>query len=266
MPVPDSSRRDISAALVCLNEAHHLRRSLPRLDFCDEILVVDLGSEDDSMAVARAHGARVVAHEWVPFREIIIRELLRQVRHDWVLMTDPDLLFPTGVGERLRRLLDEARDPALGMVYFPMVTCFDGRPLRHGQKAGRRAYRAVVHRGRVSLTDLLHHKGVALRPGFSSACLVPPKGVGDIHHYWIGGWSDAMSKARRYLPHEGRTRAALGQTFSWRGALRETLWSLWLDLRKGAFLDRQAAQVMIFQLWYTCQAHLALRRFKREKG
>lgn len=260
----ENAPQKISAALVCLDEAHHLRRSLPRLDFCDELLVVDLGSRDGSVEVAQAHGARVIPHEWVPFREIIIGEMLRQVGHDWVLMSDPDLLFPEGVGERLKGLLAQAQDPGLGMVYLPLTTCYGETPLRRGQKAGRRAYRAVVHRERVELSDLLHHKGVSLRPGFGSACLLPTGPEDQILHYWIGGWDDALRKAQRYLPHEGRTRHAVGQKFSWRGALRETLGGLWLDLRKGALLDWRAIQVMVFQFWYTWQANLALRRFQVE--
>lgn len=254
----------ISAVIVCYNEAHHLAQSLPRLSFCDEVLLADLGSEDGSAEVARQHGARVVTHAWVPFREMIIQDLLAQASHDWVLMSDPDLLFPHGVGVRLEALIAEGTDHSLGMIYLPMVTCFGGEPLHHGQKSGRRAYRALVHRQRVELADLLHHKGVRLKEGYNALCLRPQGANDQIRHLWIDNLQDASRKAARYLPHEGRTRAALGQRFGWRRALGEMAQSLYRDLRTRAFLDRRASQVMFFQLWYVWQANMALRRFERQ--
>jgi glycosyltransferase involved in cell wall biosynthesis len=258
-PPPASGKAPVTAALACYNEAHYLEASLPRLDFCDEVLVVDLGSEDQSIAVARAHGARVLEHEWVPFRERIVQWMLEEAGHDWVLFCDPDLVLPAGVGERIHGLLAAHTPEGLGMVYLPMVTCFGPDPLRYGQKSGRRAYRALVHRQRVQLADLLHHKGVQLDPDSRAVCLRPQGDADLIRHYWIDNWQDAMAKARRYLPYEGRTRAAVGQRFSWGGLFGELLASLRADVRRMAFLEWRASQVMLFQLWYTWKANLALR-------
>ena len=123
----------IAAVMACLNEAHFLEKSLERLAFCDEIRVVDLGSQDESIHVAKRYGARVVEHVWVPFREIIIQTMLTHVGHDWVLMTDRDLIFPSEVGPQLKGLIEECSPHGLGVIYLPMVTCYGGRPLRHGQ-------------------------------------------------------------------------------------------------------------------------------------
>ncbi len=263
---PAPAPAPVTAALACYNEAHYLEASLPRLDFCDEILVVDLGSQDRSMEVARDHGARVLEHEWVPFRERIVQWMVEEASHDWVLFCDPDLVLPPGVGERLQGLLAAHTPQGLGMVYLPMVTCFGPEPLRYGQKSGRRAYRALVHRRRVRLADLLHHKGVQLNPDAVAVCLRPHNEDDAIRHYWIDSWQDAMAKARRYLPYEGRTRAAGGQRFSWGGLIEELLANLRADVRRLAFLERRAAQVMVFQLWYTWRANLALREHHRSQG
>lgn len=255
----------ISAAIACYNEARDLSRSLPRLAFCDEIVVVDLGSEDRSVEVARAHGARVVEHAWVPFREKIARLMVERARHDWVLFSDPDLLFPDGVGDRLKSLLLDDDLDNLAMVYLPMRTCFQGRPLRRGQKGDVRGYRALIHRRRVHLADLLHHKGVGHHAGTATVCLRPRHPEEVILHDWVDGWSDLMDRARRYLPYEGEARLATGRPFSWGGALREIWSGLKTDLRTGAILDWRACQVMLFQLWYTWQANLAARNHERSR-
>ncbi len=253
----------LSAVLACFNESHYLDQSLPRLGFCDEIIVFDLGSTDGSAAAAQRQGAVVIPHAWVPFREKIIQKMLDAARYDWVLMTDPDLLIPAGAGRGIKTLITDLEDAGLGAIYLPMVTCYSGQPLRYGQKSGRRAYRAVVHKERVSFSDLLHHKGVSMAPNYFPVCLRSETPEDDIQHHWIDTWSAAMAKARRYLPHEGRTRHATGQLFSWPKMLQELFDSLKVDLRRFAFLDWHATQVMLFQLWYTWRANLALRDYER---
>jgi glycosyltransferase involved in cell wall biosynthesis len=269
LPAPGAAKEaslSISAAIACFNEAHFLAQSLPRLSFCDEILVVDLGSQDNSAGVAGEHGARVLHHEWAPFRERIVQYMAAQASHDWILFSDPDLMFPDGIGVRIRALLQQADPHRLGMLYLPMRTCYGTRPLRRGQKGSVRGYRALIHRERVVLSTLLHHKGVLLKEGCTGLCLRPDGEQDLIQHYWINNWADAMHKARRYLPYEGETRQSLGQKFSWKGALRETAASLASDLRSLAFLDWRATQVMFFQGWYTWKANLALREYERSRA
>lgn len=48
----------LSAVVVAYNEAHYLSECLRRLTFCDEILVIDLGSQDRSIEIAKGQGAR----------------------------------------------------------------------------------------------------------------------------------------------------------------------------------------------------------------
>ncbi|HEY2074117.1 MAG TPA: glycosyltransferase, partial [Gaiellaceae bacterium] len=72
------------------NEGHLLGPCLDSIAFCDEIIVVDLESNDDTVAVAEAHGARVVRHPLVPIAEAARVTVAPQARHDWLLVVDPD--------------------------------------------------------------------------------------------------------------------------------------------------------------------------------
>lgn len=84
-----------------------------------------------------------------------------------------------------------------------------------------------------------------------------------ICHYWIDTLREAFIKGHRYLPYEPEKRHALGQTFSWRRMFSELGRDLKMDLRKLAFLEWRAFQVMFFQLWYTYMANITLRRVER---
>ena len=80
----------ITGIVITLNEAANIAaciRSLQRV--CDEVIVVDSLSEDDTVAIAEAHGAHVIAQAYlgdgpqkahgVPF-----------ARNDWILALDAD--------------------------------------------------------------------------------------------------------------------------------------------------------------------------------
>jgi glycosyltransferase involved in cell wall biosynthesis len=79
---------------LCLNEAANLPRCLQSLAWCDEGLLIDSGSDDDSREVARRHGFKVLEHRQ-PGRFLITEQrnwALTQagLRSDWVLFLDAD--------------------------------------------------------------------------------------------------------------------------------------------------------------------------------
>ena len=57
----------LSAVLITRNAALQLPTCLASLAFCDEVLVVDSGSDDDTVALARQQGARVIETHWRGF-------------------------------------------------------------------------------------------------------------------------------------------------------------------------------------------------------
>ncbi len=87
MSVPQ--RLPISLVVIAQNEEAHIGDCLNSADFCEERLVLDGGSRDDTVARARAAGARV---ETRPFDGWISQKnaALQLARHDWVLSLDAD--------------------------------------------------------------------------------------------------------------------------------------------------------------------------------
>lgn len=119
----------ISALVVSFNEADILARCLNSIQFCDEIIVYDLGSSDNSVEVAKNAGATVRKHKRVPHAELIYAEGLSELKHDWVLLTDPD----EEINAELRKELVEkfAKLPArVAAIRVPMQYYFKSHALK----------------------------------------------------------------------------------------------------------------------------------------
>ncbi|MFH1922573.1 MAG: glycosyltransferase family 2 protein [Planctomycetota bacterium] len=103
-----SDRPTITAAIIALDEAENLAELLPRLDWVDEIVVVDGESADATAAVARSHGCRVSVR--------LLDTFARQRNHalalatgEWVLSIDADERPGTRLAAEVQRETERAR-------------------------------------------------------------------------------------------------------------------------------------------------------------
>lgn len=94
----------ISVCIVCRNEADRLRPCLASAAWADEVIVMDLSSTDNSAAIAKEYGARVITREAVPIVELVRNEVAAAALGDWILVLDPDERVSPGLAQELRRL------------------------------------------------------------------------------------------------------------------------------------------------------------------
>jgi len=122
----------VSACLIVRDEEERLPGALESVAFCDEIVVVDSGSTDRTIEVARAAGARVVENPWPGFgaqRNVA----LDHATSDWVLEIDADERILPELQLEMRLFLD---DPPAGydMCALPQFHHFLGAELRASMK------------------------------------------------------------------------------------------------------------------------------------
>ena len=80
---------NLSVVLITLNEAANLPRTLASVRWAREIIIVDSGSTDETVTIAREAGARVFEEPWRGFgpqKNIAISH----ATSDWVLSLDAD--------------------------------------------------------------------------------------------------------------------------------------------------------------------------------
>jgi len=122
----------LSACIIARDEAARLPACLAALEFCDEVLVVDSGSSDETVSIAQAAGARVIANPWPGFaaqRNFAIDN----ARGEWVLEVDADERITPALALEIVRFLDSDA-AAFDIAALPLRNIFLGRPLGPASK------------------------------------------------------------------------------------------------------------------------------------
>jgi glycosyltransferase involved in cell wall biosynthesis len=98
----------ISAYLITKNESKHIQEVLASLAGVDEIVLVDSGSTDGTLELARAAGAKIIHQDWLGFAKQ--KDFaLRKCAHEWVLNMDGDEILSAGAMPRIRRAIESGR-------------------------------------------------------------------------------------------------------------------------------------------------------------
>lgn len=176
----------LSLCLIAKNESRDLARCLASAQGVgDEIVLVDTGSTDDTVAIAERYGARVAHHAWRRDFAEARNAYLELAQGDWILALDADDELPEATARRLPALLDQADSAtppidAITMLYhspmppgeavafteYPVLRLFRNRPTyRYRQAIHEQILPAILAAGgRVVDSDLrLTHFGY-LRP------------------------------------------------------------------------------------------------------
>src|ERR1700733_13728980 len=94
----------LSVGVVTLNEEETLARTLASVSWAEEIVVVDSGSTDRTVEIARSYGARVFEREWPGFAAQK-NFALSQCQGTWILSLDADEELSTELQIQIRTLL-----------------------------------------------------------------------------------------------------------------------------------------------------------------
>jgi len=176
----------LSILILTKNESDRLPECLASIEGADEIVVVDDQSEDDTLALARAAGAKVAERKLDSFAAQ--RNFAQaQAGGDWIFYLDADERFSPGLMAAVRR----------HMELWPGAA---GRVVRHSFAFGRRHRFGVLKpdrvtrlfpRGGVTWTGLVHESPAWAGP----ARLLP----GHLDHLTYRDWAQHRLKMERYV-------------------------------------------------------------------
>lgn len=100
----------ISLCMIVKDEAANLPRCLESVkDFVDEIVVLDTGSQDESIAIAQQFGAKVESAEWTQDFAAARNQVIAQATAEWILVLDADETLTLAGQELLQRIRSQAQ-------------------------------------------------------------------------------------------------------------------------------------------------------------
>ncbi|MBI4028654.1 MAG: glycosyltransferase family 2 protein [Verrucomicrobia bacterium] len=120
----------ISAIVITRNEEERLPRCLKSLQWADQIVVVDSGSTDRTVDVARSYRAEVFTEEWKGYTAQK-NSALAKATGDWVVSLDADEEFSPKAMNDVQKLA-QADDPSVQAYAFRRKVFYLGRWIRHG--------------------------------------------------------------------------------------------------------------------------------------
>jgi glycosyltransferase involved in cell wall biosynthesis len=130
-PGDQPARGSVLASVVILtrDEETNIRRSLTSVAWADQVVVVDSGSVDQTVPIARELGAEVIEQPWLGFsaqREFALRH--PSLRHDWVYFVDADEWVPPQLACEIAACL---RAPTCSAFAHRRRLVFQGTWIRH---------------------------------------------------------------------------------------------------------------------------------------
>lgn len=202
----------ISVCIVCRNEADKLAPCLESVRWANEVVLLDLESEDGSAELARRAGARVVTHPPVPIVETVRNVVADAATGEWILALDPDERVSAGLAAELQRV---AARSDVDAIVVPRMNIDFGypptSPLQRYEPQLRMYRRAKVRWPSFpnSLPDVAADKVLRL-PSRDELTLV---------HDRNRSIPEAIDRVRRYAPAQAQAMIDAGEVFSARTML-----------------------------------------------
>jgi glycosyltransferase involved in cell wall biosynthesis len=225
--VPEVTPR-LSVILIVQDEAHCLEQCLRSIvSIADEIIVLDAGSRDATVAIAQSFGANVEVTDWPGFGPQKNRALAR-AQSEWVLAIDADEHVTPELAASIRAAVESSSATVNG-YFITFLATWCGKPVRFGDWAGKRHLR-LFRRGYAHFTDDRVHERVICEP--LTATL-----DGLMIHDTVASEDEAQEKCHRYAELGASSLSARGRG----GAVSALLHAAWTLLRgliiKGGCLD-----------------------------
>ncbi|CAI1162103.1 putative glycosyl transferase [Serratia proteamaculans] len=246
-----SARKSLSVVIIAKNEAGLLPDCLRSVAWADEIVMLDSGSQDDSVAVAESLGAKVFTHvDWQGFGKQ--RQLAQSyASHDYILMIDADERVTPELRQSIEQTLTAPDD---NQVYScARRNLFLGRFMRHSGWYPDRVNRLYANQ-RYRYNDNLVHESLTI----NGVKVVPLSG--DLLHLTCRDFFAFQRKQLRYAEEWANQRHQAGKRCGYLSILTHTLGAFcktWL-LRAGFLDGKQGLLLAVVNAQYTFNKYAAL--------
>lgn len=229
-------RGKISACIITFNEEDNIRRCLDSVAWCDEIVVVDSHSTDNTVSICHEFTDKVVQHEWAGY--IRQRNLIRELAsHSWVLFLDADEEISPKLRDAILHEFSHDRGDWAGYE-FPRQVHYLGRWIRHG--AWYPDWKLRLFRKDSGRSEGVEPHDYVQLDGPVKQLRFP------IHHYTYTDIRDHIDTVNRFSGISAQSMFEEGRRFTWIDVLFRPGWRFfrgfvlrggWMDGRRGFIIS-----------------------------
>jgi glycosyltransferase involved in cell wall biosynthesis len=185
----------ISVVILSHNEATNLPRCIQAVSDCEDVVVLDDGSNDNSQVVARSCGARVVEHTFVSFADQRNWAMDHAaLQHDWVLHLDADEVMTPDAMQAVQEAAQTLSPGQVGWIARKIM--LEDRWIRFSVDYPVYVAR-LIHRDGPRFVMRGHGEVIDAAPE-SAHLLREPL----LHYAFSKGWNDWWERHRRYADAE----------------------------------------------------------------
>lgn len=218
----------LSVILITKNEAANIRACLESVAWADEIIVVDSGSSDATVAIAREFTPRVYVHDWPGFGAQKNRAL-DYATHEWVFSIDADERVTPELRAAIEAVLRKEGGTCSG-YRVSRLSSYCGRFMRHSGWYPDRIVR-LFRRSAARFSDDLVHERLLIEGETGQL-------GGELLHYPFDDLEAVLHKVNHYSSAGAAMQQQRGRSASLGGAVLRGLWSfLRTYVLRGGFLD-----------------------------
>jgi glycosyltransferase involved in cell wall biosynthesis len=216
----------LTAIIITRNEAANIGACLDSVAFCDERIVVDSGSDDDTCTIAKSKGAHVTEHAWQGFGPQK-NFALSLATGEWVLSIDADERVTPELAVAIGTAISEGGADG---YEIRRRTRFLGREMLQSRLFPDYVLR-LFRRDRARFTDVLVHEAVI--------CAGPVARVSEaLSHDPVVRLEDALSRIDRYSSASAEMLVTKGRQVSFATGIAHGMWMFFrIYILRLAFLD-----------------------------
>jgi glycosyltransferase involved in cell wall biosynthesis len=275
---------NLSVIITALNEAIHIGRCVKSVVWAAEVFVVDGGSTDETMRIARDSGAEVVAHGWMGYaaqKNWALENL--PLHNDWVLFLDADEVVPPELAQEIMTVVQNSH-AGRGVYFVNRRMIFLGKWLRRVWWYPDRTVRLVRRSAGGAFEDRsVHERWVGPGAvGYLNADLIH-ENLKPVHEYverlnrystlealealrwrWVGKSGDI---APSFAGNWAERRRALKLRVWYRLPFRPYIRLLWMWFVRLGFLDGTEGWIFTkLHVYYETLIDIKLKELQRRRG
>jgi len=206
IPPPGRELPGLTGIVPVLDEESNVEACIRSFaEICDEIIVVDSGSRDRTVEIARRFTDRIYVRPWVDYRTFC-KFAIPRARHRWLLIVDADERVTPTLRKEIRERVDAEGAGAVGFR-MKRSSHFMGRRIRYSGWQNDFVYRCF-RKGKGGPREREVHPGIVI-----DGPIAPLDGL--LLHFPYPNLEDYFRKFNRYTSAAARDRLKAGKRARW---------------------------------------------------